>query len=349
MTTLIVYFALANGISFVCSMLEAVILSVSYSHIGLMVKERHRMGKALKAMKDEIDRPLAAILTLATISHTVGAAGVGAQVQVLWGSKALAIGSAVLTLSILIIAEIIPKTLGAAYWRQLAPLAARLIRVLIVITYPIVVLSDLIARVVAPRGVAHRHRVTREEMMMVAEMGESEGELHSRETDVIGNILRLNDIRVKDILTPRSVVCGFQQDRTAEDIVNREAPIFFSRIPAYGEDIDDIKGFVLRNRLYELFATGAGKTPLSALLHPIHVVPTTISVRELLDQFIERKEHIFLVVDEYGGTEGIVTLEDAIETLLGLEIVDEFDNVDDLRHWARELWERRKQEEMREV
>jgi len=346
-TALIIYFALANGISFICSMLEAVILSMSHSHIAMLIKEGHRSGQLLKTYKEEIDRPLAAVLTLNTISHTVGAAGVGAQVQAIWGSGALAMGSAILTFSILFFAEIIPKTIGAAYWKQLAPASAVAIHALIVITYPIVLASDLLAKVFA-RG-ATPHRVTREEMAMVAEMGATEGELATSEHNVITNLLHLDDIRVNDILTPRSVICAFQKDRTVADVMDNELTLRHSRLPVYTESVDDVDAYVLRYEILEQYVKGNPDKPLRELEHKVHVVPVSISVREVLDQFIERKEHLFLVADEYGGTEGIVTLEDAIETLLGLEIMDELDNEADLRKWARDLWEKRREAEAREL
>jgi CBS domain containing-hemolysin-like protein len=347
MKALILYLLLAVGWTFVSSILESVILSVTPAYVGLQVKNGTRSGALLKRLKDRIDRSLAAILTLNTIAQMVGAAGVGAQVLHLYGDKGLALGSALLTVLMLVVAEIVPKTLGAVYWKRLAPPVAYAVRVLIVITYPLVVFLERLSHLLAA-GSEHGG-VTREEMVVLAELGESEGQLHHHETRIISNLLRLHDIRVGDILTPRAVVEGLRKNLTVDEAIRSPAPRRFSRIPVYTDDLDDISGYVIRGELFDAFTKGEGDKPLEALSHPVHVVPESRSVRAVLQDFIERKEHLFLVVDEYGGTAGLVTLEDSIETLLGLEIVDELDNVEDLRKWARELWEKRMAAEEREL
>jgi CBS domain containing-hemolysin-like protein len=347
MKALLLYLFLAVGWTFVSSILESVILSVTPAFVGLQVKQGARSGPLLKALKDRINRSLAAILTLNTIAQMVGAAGVGAQVLHLYGDRGLAAGSAILTVLMLVVAEIIPKTLGAVYWRQLAPAVAYVVRVLIVVTYPLVASFEVLSKLLAHGK--HGGGVTREEVVVLAELGESAGELHAHETRVIVNLLRLHDIRVGDILTPRAVIFAFQKDRTVEEVVRSQAPQRFSRIPIYTEDLDDISRYVIRGELFNAFARGEGGRPIEELSHEAHVVPESRSVRAAFRDFMERKEHLFLVVDEHGGTAGIVTLEDAIETLLGLEIMDEMDNVADLRKWAREQWEKRQEAEKREL
>jgi CBS domain containing-hemolysin-like protein len=339
MPLLILYFSLALGVSFLCSLLEAVILSVSRAYIESKVREGHKYGVMLKHLKKRINRPLSAILTLNTIANTVGAAGVGAQALHEFGSGAVAIVSAILTFCILVFSEIIPKTLGATYWRQLAPAAGYMINVLIIITYPLVLIFENISRWLAPK-VAPVH-FSREELMTVLELGKKEGALLSHEDRVIQNLLCLKDIRVKDILTPRSVMLAFSKEDTVGEVVEKYRPIRFSRIPVYGKDLDDITGIVHRHQLLQLYSQDQVEMALEGISKDIHAIPDSKSVASTLEEFIKRQEHIFLVVDEYGGTEGIVTLEDSIETLLGVEIVDEFDTAKDMRKLARELWDRR--------
>jgi CBS domain containing-hemolysin-like protein len=341
MTALVFYFALALGVSFICSLLEAVTLSLTYSYITALQTKRPRSSALLKQIKDRIDRPLVAILTLNTIANTIGAVGVGAQVVRLWGNTYLAVASGVLTLMILVFSEIIPKTLGAAYWRKLAPDAAYWIYGLTrLLKYPVAVL-EVISNLVVPKswGV----RFYREEVMASVRIGHKDGALRDSESRVIGNVLCLQSIRVKEVLTPRSVLLAFPRYQSIAEVVKRHSPLRFSRIPVYGKDLDDIIGVVHRYHLLQSLAAGGGGQELRSILVPIHAVPDTKTVASALEEFIKRKEHIFLVVDEYGGTAGIVTLEDAIETLLGVEITDELDSVEDMRRWAVQLWERRKQ------
>jgi len=348
MTVLILYLSLALIVSFLCSLLEAVILSVSRAYIETLVTNERKSGAILKKLKGRVDRPLAAILTLNTIAHTVGAAGVGAQVLKIYterynqthAGEVVAVASGVLTLLILVFSEIIPKTLGALYWRQLAPLAGYTTTGLIALTYPLVVAFEALSKRLGAKG--PRYKFSREEMMAVAQIGKDEGTLLRQETRVIQNLLRLDKVRAKDVLTPRSVLSAFQKNKTVQEAIEKNIPIQFSRIPIYGKDLDDITGIVHRHKLLGAYAEGKGNTRLTALSTPIHAVPDSKSVAGILEEFIRRQEHIFLVVDEYGGTAGIITLEDAIETLLGVEIVDEFDTVKDMRQLAAQLGQQRK-------
>jgi len=340
MTLLIFYLALALGMSFLCSLLEAAILSVTPAFIEVMVKEGRRCGRILKGLKGRIDRPMIAILTLNTVANTAGAAGVGGQVMALFGNQWVALGSGLLTFAILVLSEVIPKTLGATYWKPLAPFTAYAIMSLIWVLKPIVVSLEMLSRLISRDKSVKA--VTREEMIAQAEMGTHAGVLGRRESRVINNLLRMRDILVKDIMTPRQVVQAYPVGMTVGEVMEQPSPLPFSRIPVYGEDLDDVVGIVFRYEVLEALARGESDRRLGDVKAGIHAIPETASVAHALDEFIRRKEHMMLVVDEYGGTEGIVTLEDAIETLLGVEIVDEFDSVEDMRKLALDLWEKRK-------
>lgn len=339
MTLLILYISLATLVSFFCSLLEAVILSTSPAFIAVSEKKGRRSGIILKELKEQIDRPLAAILTLNTVSHTVGAAGVGAQVQEIYGNSYVAVSSALLTLIILIFSEIIPKTVGASHWKTLAPACAYMTRLLVFAMYPFVLLSEFLHSLLSGES---DHTVTREEMIVTAEMGASEGTLRQKESTIIRNLLMLDAIKVADIMTPRSVIHAFENNKTVGQIMEENRPIRFSRIPVYKDNLDHVLGMVHRYKILESYSHDLDNMEISKLMTPIHSIPENISVAAALDQFIKRKEHVFVVIDEYGSTSGLVSLEDAVETLLGVEIVDEFDSVADMREYALEQWRERK-------
>lgn len=340
MSVLLLYLSFALIISFLCSLLESVILSVTHAYIALLIKRKHRSGRMLKEMKKNINHSLAAILTLNTIANVVGATGVGAQSYQLFGKEWVAVASGTLTLLILVCSEIIPKTLGVVYWKKLAPEAAYLIKILTVITFPIVIILEAISNFITRKG--HLVKITRDEIKVLAEIGASEGILIEKESRIIKNLLLLNEMRVEDILTPRAVIFAFQKDQTVEEVITKNSPIPFSRISIFNKGLDDIIGFVHQKELLEEYYTGNKNKKLEELVNPIYAVPESKPIADLLDEFISRREHIFLVIDEYGGTAGIVTLEDAIETLLGVEIVDEFDSVEDMRALALEKWKSRR-------
>ncbi|MFQ6605318.1 MAG: hemolysin family protein [Fidelibacterota bacterium] len=340
MSTLLSFFFLALGVSFLCSLLESVLLSVSHTFVGIKQKERKPGGEFLAELKNNINRPLAAILTINTIANTVGAAGVGAQALKLYGSGYVALASGILTLCILIFSEIIPKTIGAVYWKSLAIPAAYVIRWLIFLTYPFVFLSLQMNRVI--KSNSSEGRFSREEMIYMAEKGEDEGTLEEQESDIIENILKLKDIKAQEVLTPRSVVFGLNKDETVGEVIAKYSPIAFSRIPIYTTDLDHVIGFVHRYTLVNKQAEDQFDVRMEELMVPIHTVQETDSVADILTEFVKRREHIFMVVDEFGSTAGIITLEDAIETLLGVEIVDEHDSVVDMRKLAKERWHKDK-------
>ncbi len=329
MALLILYLLLALGVSFLCSLVEASILSLRRAHVAQLLKEGKSSGRILKGMKENIDRPLAAILTLNTVAHTVGAAGVGAQALVLFGRYWVAVTSAILTVLILVFSEIIPKTLGAVYAGRLAAFTAYTIRGMIVLTYPLVVAFQGLSRLLASQK--EPHRLSRKEFALIAELGHEEGALGEDECRIIRNLLSINSIPVKEILTPRTVTFMLQKDMTIADAIEQGGPFRFSRIPIYGTSPDDPVGIVLRHNIHERLRNGSAEQTLEEIANPIRAVPEMASVAQVLKEFIQSREHLFLVVDEYGGIAGIVTLEDAVESLLGEEIVDESDVVEDMR------------------
>ena len=332
MATLFLYFFLALGISFLCSLLESVLLSMSRSFISILSKKNPASGKSLEKLKDNISRPLAAILSLNTIANTVGAAGVGAVTYNLLGSKWVAIMSGILTLSILIFSEIIPKTIGAHYWKKLAIPSSYMIRVLIVIMYPFVVMLEVLSNWLKPDE--KQDIVTKEDVIAMAEIGEDEGTIEEDESTIIENLLRLDNITAEEVLTPRSVVYALQKDLTVRQALDEYDNIIFSRIPVYDKDLDEITGLVRRDNLLNSKAEDQFDVTMEELSEPVHIVNEKESVGSILDEFVRRREHLFIVKDEFGQFVGIITLEDAIETLLGVEIVDETDSVVDMRKLA---------------
>jgi CBS domain containing-hemolysin-like protein len=342
MTLLFVYLALAIGVSFLCSILEAVLLSVSQSYIAVLENKDQPSGTLLRQLKDDVDRPLSAILSLNTIAHTVGAAGVGAQAQVVFGSAYVGITSAVLTFLILFVSEIIPKTLGATYWKKLAPASARIVRWMIWVLYPFVVISLLITRLLSDDQ--DRPTFTREEFSAMADRGKEEGVFEKEESDILKNLVRFKSLRVKDIMTPRVVVVSFNQQKTVADVFKKFEELRFSRIPVYGEKEDDITGYVLKNDLLINLARENAEERLDNIKRNILILPETISLQNLFEQLLENHEHIAVAVDEYGGFSGVVTMEDVVETLLGMEIMDEADATEDMQKLARKNWRKRAQE-----
>ena len=350
MTLLIVYAVLAIGFSFLCSMLEATLLSLTRSQIESMVERGSRAGKRLREMKKHIDRPLAAILTVNTISHTVGAAGVGAQAAIVWGSASVGIASAVMTLLILVFSEIIPKTLGAVHARTLAPFAALTIRIMTVVCLPLIIPLEYVNRLIAKDNGASS-AISRAEMLATLRLGWSSGALHQREFAIASNLMKLSTLRVMDVMTPRTVVFAWKEDLTVSEALDSQVVIPFSRIPIHAGTTDQVTGYVMRHDLSLKAARGRKNMPIKRLAKPMPIFPETSTVGDALDAFLGNKHQIATVVDEYGGLAGLVTLEDLVESLLGEEIVDESDTVEDMRALARERSEakRREREQQRKL
>lgn len=339
MGLLIFYILLALGFSFLCSIMEAALLSVTPSYVARLVRDGNPVGPRLKAMKADIDQPLAAILTLNTIAHTVGAAGAGAQAAVVFGDAYLGLASGVLTLLILVFSEIIPKTLGAIYWRSLTPTVVRLLGPTMFILKPFVWMSQMITKVLARDKKASVF--SREEFSAMADLGREAGIFAKDESRMLKNLLRLRQVRAKDIMTPRTVVTLLPESESIATTLETRMPLTFSRYPIFGENRDDITGLVLKTDLLLHAAQNDAEATLKDIHRDIFAVPDTLPIPELLEQLLDRGEHLALVVDEYGGTAGVVTLEDIFETVLGLEIVDEADTVADMQVLAREQWVRR--------
>lgn len=339
MALLIFYIFVAIAVSFLCSVMEAVLLSITPAHLMTMSKEGHPMAPTLTEWKENIDEPLAAILTLNTIAHTIGAAGAGAQAAHEFGDEWLGVFSAVLTLLILIASEIIPKTLGAVYWKQLAGPVARVLVVIIWPMTPFVKLSGKARDLMA--GDMDVNAVSRAEISALADLGAQQGVIAEDESRILRALLRFRLLRAKDIMTPRTVIFALPDTLTTSETIANDDYQRFSRIPVYNESLDDIEGYVLKDDVLERVARDDDHTTLDSIKRKILVVPDSAPVSQLLEKFLASKEHIAVVVDEYGGTEGILTLEDVVETLLDMEIVDEADNVADLQAAARQDWLRR--------
>ena len=335
-TLLIVFGALALALSFLCSIAEAVLLSASPTYAETLRDTKPETARLLAEQKSDIDRPLAAILTLNTISHTVGAIGVGAEAGALWGSVGVGIASSVMTILILFLSEIIPKTIGAVYWRSLAGPTVHGLKFLMKALLPIIVLTEWTTRIVPKKeGV---EPVTREEIAAVAELSAESGQLRGVETRILKNLLSLNALTAADIMTPRTVIVAFPQTMTVGELVDQQAHIPVSRLPIYDASIDQVTGFVLKSDLLLAQAGGKGEVQLSEFRRDLSAMPETASLSALFEHFMQGRDHLSLVVDEYGGTAGVVSMEDLIETLLGIEIVDEADEVEDMQRLARQHW-----------
>lgn len=338
MTLLFIYMALALGVSFLCSIMEAVLLSVSPSFVARLEQQGQVLGTRLRKFKDNVDQPLAAILSLNTIAHTVGAAGAGAQAASVFGDAFIGVISAVLTFLILVVSEIIPKTLGAAYWRQLSPFVVRALVVTIWSMWPLVKLADLLTRWLTKTK--ENRGIHREEFIALAQLGAKEGVLHKYESRILNNLFCFREVRTKDIMTPRTVIFALSDQLSVGEALALHAHLPFSRIPLYGESIDQVSGFVLKSDILQA-QQEQGDTLLARINRPLVVVNGDLPLHRLFEKLMTKKAHIALVVDGYGGTEGIVTMEDFIETLLGLEIVDEIDTVEDMQAMARKQWQQR--------
>lgn len=347
MGLLLLFLFTALVISFLCSVLEAVLLSTPMSFITMKEQEGSKTAMLLKKYKLENEKPLAAILSLNTIAHTIGAAGVGAQSDKVFGNEYFALTSALLTLLILVLSEIIPKTIGANYWRQLALPMTRIIHGLVTLTYPLVVMSDFITRIFSPR--VQPISVSREEVSAMVTVGAEEGVLEKKENRMIQNLLKLDDITARDIMTPSSVVEMAEESMTLREFYSHTEYSTYSRIPLYNEENDDyIKGFVLRQTILEKLSEDKFTLRLSEIMRPVLKFQETESVAKIWETLLAKKEHISIIIDEYGCFRGIVTMEDVIETMLGTEIVDEKDTVTDMQELAREKWQEQQEQQEHE-
>lgn len=347
MEFLIFLFVLVIAISFLCSILESVLLSTNISYISVLEANSPSVGKLLKKLKIDIDKSISAILILNTIANTLGATAIGVQAQIVFDndSNLILFVSISLTFMILFFAEIIPKTIGAVYWKQLAPYAARIIRAFVFITYPVILLTLFVTKKIKS-GKEDTDTISREELIHTTLLSEEEGIINDLESDIIENTLKLKESKLKDILTPRSVVFAVEKSNVIKDLLDDKRTYKFSRVPVYDGSIDNIVGVVLTKKLFKHAIKNKNST-IESIMVPIDHMNENIPVSKALNSFIKSKVHMLVVVDGYDQTEGIVTLEDCIETLLGLEIMDELDTTEDMRKLATHIMkEKRKKKDM---
>ncbi len=319
--------------------MESVLLSTPQSFLMVKQEEGYGWASLFIKLKNNIDKPLSAILSLNTVAHTVGAAGVGAQVVEVFGEAVFGIASAILTLLILVITEIIPKTLGARYWRNLAKSSSFLIKITIIIAYPLVIFSSAITKLFSKSKI--EQTTSREEIAALASIGTEEGVFSKNEDKILQNLLKLKNVKAKEIMTPRVVVAVADENLKLNEFLKNKNYLTFSRIPIFSGKEENITGYVIRETVFENLAENKHDLLLKDVKREIIVVPNSITLFSIWEKLLEHKEHIALIVDEYGGMDGIVTMEDIIETLLGLEIVDEKDTVTDMQEYARIRWKRR--------
>ena len=347
MSALIFWATISIFFSFLCSILEAVLLSVTSTFINVKKKEGKAFATDLQELKKDVDKPLIAILTLNTIAHTLGAMMVGIEAEKLpfkievFGINTVGIISAIMTFLILVVSEIIPKTIGATYWKKLANFTSKALKVLM---FPlkwtgILWLLQLTTKLIGGKG--HGSVLSREGFLVMADMAHEEGVFLESESKVIKNLLTFKDVMAKNVMTPRTVMKTENENTTVEDFFNKNLNLRFSRIPVYTDSEDNIKGLVLKDEIFKEVALGNGSKKLSEIKRDIIIVNRDLAIPRLFEKLVETRNHMALVVDEYGTVSGLVTMEDVIETLLGLEIMDESDNVSDLQLQARKNWEAR--------
>lgn len=339
MFLLLLYVFLALFFSFLCSIAEAVLLSITPSYVEKLKSTHPEKAKRIKRLRfDDVDRSLAAILTLNTIAHTVGAIVAGAKATYVFGDAWIGVFSAVITVLILVFSEIIPKTIGAVYWQSLTGFISSFVAGLIRLLYPLIILSEKITKLIS-KGKKH-HLFNRDEFLAMAGLGERTGLIDEHESRIINNLFRLSSLKARDIMTPRSVVTSFQQQSYVDEVFEAVINCRVSRLPVYQESMDDSSAFVLKSDI--LMAKSMGENvQLKDLKRNLNVVIEDMSITTLMESLMGESQHMALVVTEYGDVCGLVTLEDVIETLLGLEIMDELDQVQDMQVYARKLWQKR--------
>jgi len=350
MGLLIIYAVVSIFFSFLCSILEAVLLSINPTFIKVKEQEGASYVDSLRALKEDVDKPLIAILTLNTLAHTVGAILVGVQAEAivqegypgyLWGIPMVGVVSGIMTVLILVLSEIIPKTIGATYWQSLAGFSTRILGGMVWVLKYTGILWVLQLTTKAIGKSAHMNTMTREDFVAITETAEEEGVFAPSEGKYIKSLMNFNTILVKDVMTPRSVMFMAQQDMKIENFFENNKELRFSRIPIYGENRDDVKGYVLKDHILEDIIHDKPADTLKDLRREISITSVDTPIPQLFQNMISSKEHLSLVVDEYGNVQGVATMEDIIETMLGLEIMDESDNVEDMQSLARKNWEKR--------
>lgn len=336
MTLLLVYLFTALITSFICSLSEAVLLSTPISYLKSRIEKGDKNAGKLLAQKEEIDKPLSAILSVNTIAHTVGAAGVGAQATILFGDAYFGLVSAILTILILFLTEITPKTIGTNYNRKLIGITATFIQIMALIAYPLVIISSFLTRLLSKNK--SEYTTSREEVSALASIGAEEGIFAEKENKIIQNLIKLKNIKVSEIMTPRVVVITANEEMTLQKFLENKEFLHFSRIPIYKTHKDNITGYVFRAQVFEMLAEDQFNKQLKDIKREILTFRKSTTLFRAWDEMLSKREHISLVIDEYGGMDGITTLEDIIESLLGFEIIDEKDKVEDMQQFALERW-----------
>ena len=349
MYLLILFFAISIVFSFLCSIWESVLLSIPQPRVELLYNEGGFVGRKLKEYKENIDKPLAGILSLNTIAHTVGSIGVGSQAARLWGENYInllgfnisieAVVAGLMTLSILILSEIIPKTIGANYWSQLTSFTVYGVKFLMIVLFPLVWFSQIITKLL--KNSDNEGAMSRSEFFVMAKIGAAEGTLDKEEYKILESLNRFKSIKNKDIMTPRTVIFTASEEMSLIEFFNKNKDLQFSRIPIYKNNIDSITGYVLKDDIYSNIINGKEDLLLKDISREIFIIQETSNISSLLRQLIDENEHISLLVDEYGGVSGIATMEDILETLLGIEIMDESDTIEDMRAFAQSKWKER--------
>ncbi|MDR1022384.1 MAG: CNNM domain-containing protein [Prevotellaceae bacterium] len=339
MTLLFIYLFIALFTSFVCSIMEAVLLSVPAPYLKSQAEQGSKGAEAMIRLKENVDKPLSAILSLNTMAHTVGATGIGMQATLVFGEAYVGLVSAILTILILVLTEIMPKTIGTSYCKELVGVSARVTKVMIFITYPFVLVSAALSGLLSKDK--KENTTSREEISALASIGRQEGIIADKENSIIQNLIRLKSVRIAEVMTPRTVVVAAGENMTLQEFLKNKDFLNFSRIPIYRENRDDVTGYVLRDLVFEKLAEDRFDLKLKDIRREIVTFPEAVTVFDAWDRMLAKKEHIALVVDEYGGMGGVVTVEDIVESLLGVEIVDEKDKVEDMQQYALERWKSR--------
>ena len=335
---LLLYLFLALFVSFICSLLESTLMSTTLSYINLREEEGYKPALLMKKYKTETERPLAAILSLNTIANTVGASGVGMQATLVFGEVWFGVCSAVMTILILVFSEIFPKTIGTTYWKKLMGVAAHTIRILIIVMWPVVKLIELISRLFPePDEVA----VSREEVIAMANVGEEEGVIEEDENKMIRNLMRLNEVKAYEVMTPRVVAAIAPEQMALKEYYDSDKYDHFSRIPVYAESPEFITGYVLRDDALEELTEDHFQKTLGEIKRPLLYFNEEANMGDIFDRMLQEKSQIGVVIDDYGCFQGVLTFEDVIETIFGFEIIDEMDVVTDMQQYARERWQQR--------
>lgn len=338
MTQLIFFVALAVGVSFLCSILEAALLSTTSTFIAAEEKKGKKYATILKRLKSDPENSLAVILTLNTVANTLGATGAGAQALIVLGSELIAVFTVAFTLTILIVSEIIPKSLGAAFWRRLAPYVAYVLNFLVVVMRPVGWLSYWISRLI---GSDKADRISREELQAIGDVGLQEGLLDEAESHIFTSFLKFGRLKVEAIMTPRSVMFCLPESTTLKEAIANKSVSIFSRVPVYGVNEDDMTGYVLKSAVLKAIVDGKGSSQLADYKREILLVDEDTKVKRLFRTLYDRHEHMSVIVNEWGVVLGLATMEDILETMLGVEIQDELDTVEDMQALARNQWEKR--------